>query len=279
MKVIGAVLKHRLPPLQRHRAPRPWYLDERSWKGTRDFVRDLREVRAYWEGNEHALSLREGNPSGQQSRQIADHMTELRRDIRVLADKARRSSLIGADDEAELVGDDRDRAMAAMVRLHGGAELNEPRPVDLAGPPIADARREGGKTTVVFISWTGASTRDLARAADWAIALRSAGFAVIDHAASADYDWILGDIARSDAMVAIVGRGAETWASIEWTSASRGTDTHNGLRGSWEPVPVFAWFVEPVPMRSWLLDIADRLPDDFDAAVAHVIRALRQSGE
>ncbi len=212
---------------------------------------------------------------------IRDRIVSLERDLRILASRARKAGLINADDEAALVGDDPEMAKATAMRLYGGPEPNEPRPVDLAGPPISDARREGGATTVVFISWAGAIaiTRERARDADWARALRAAGFAVCDHPAFAGYDWILADIARSDAMVAIVHPGAGTWAVTEWTSAAWGRDTCNGLRGAWEPARVFAWFVEPSPRLTHLLDRAECLPDDFDTAVAYVIRALRHPNE
>jgi hypothetical protein len=261
-------------------APRPWYL-ERQFKSTRDFIRVFREVSGYAMGDEMALSLGEGEPQDEASRRRLEHLTKNRRHRRILASRARKAGLIDADDEAALVGDDPEVATATMVRLYGGPEPNEPRPVDLAGPPISDARREGGATTVVFISWAGAIaiTRERARDADWARALRAAGFAVIDHPAFAGYEWILADIARSDAMVAIVSPGAGTWAVTEWTSAAWGRDTKDGLCGSWKPAPVFAWFVEPAPRLTHLLERTECLPDDFDAAVAYVIRALRQPNE
>lgn len=269
-------------------APRPWYL-EREFESTRDFVGIFHQVFGDLDGPAHFLSRHEGEPPSEQSRQLVDRIAALRRDLRTLADRARQAGLIEADDEAALVGDDPEIASATMVRLYGGPEPNEPRPVDLAGPPISDAHRQGGTTTVVFVSWTGAGARDRARAADWATALRAAGFGVIDHAAFAGYEWILADIARSDAIVAIVSPSAGTWAETEWTSAGRGHDAFDGLRGSWEPARVFAWFVEPAPKLSWLLFDAElshplaisanRLPDDFDAAVANVIRALRSSDE
>jgi hypothetical protein len=70
-----------------------------------------------------------------------------------------------------------------------------------------------------------------------------------------------------------------TWAASEWTSAAWGRDTKDGLCGSWEPAPLFAWFVEPSPGLTHLLQRTECLPDDFDAAVAYVIRALRRPNE
>ncbi len=257
------------------RAYRARYL-KHAFKSTREFARVFHEL---WINLEGFLRSRQGEIETGKSCGYADRIVALKRDMRILAKKARNAGLINADDEAALVGDDPKIAKAILVRLYGGPKPNEPRPVDLAGPPISDARREGGTTTVVFISWTGAGTREHARAADWARALRAAGFAVFDHPVFAGYDWILADIARSDAIVAIVSPSAETWAAIEWESAGRGWDAWQGLRGSWEPAPVFAWFVEPSPRRTHLLERANRLPDDFDAAVAYVIRALRSLSE
>lgn len=137
--------------------------------------------------------------------------------------------------------------------------------------------------TVVFLSFAGAEPRETSHVVEWARRLRDAGIEVIDHECHISYDRIMNDIARCDAMVALVRQHGSTWASIEHTSAAYGRDTSDGTRGTWPPKPTLLWF-DPAPddrrdpfmNYPYLAEMLDsgravRLPDDFEAAVARVV--------
>ncbi len=148
--------------------------------------------------------------------------------------------------------------------------------------------RSTSRMKVVFLSFAGGEPRETSRIAEWGQRLRDAGFEVIDHERWISYDLIMTDIARCDAMVAPVRRNGATWAAIEATSAGEGWNTAGRLAPNgpqaWPPKPVLFWQVPDLGnlpftamgYTSQLLSSgrAERLPDDFEAAVAQAISLI-----
>jgi hypothetical protein len=146
----------------------------------------------------------------------------------------------------------------------------------------------GPDPIVVYLSFAGAEPRETAHVAEWGQRLRDAGFEVIDHERFVSYDLIMTDIARCDVMVAPVRKSGATWAAIEATSAAWGWNTAqsgspNGPK-SWSPKPVLFWQVPdagspPFTEMGYSAHLlrtgtAQRLPDDFEAAVARAIEII-----